>query len=269
MRKSLNNKRHEITPEFIDDLTRIYGEFRDGETRRFTVDGNEENFVVSKVFDNLDFGFRQITVERPLRLSFLASPERIERLREITAFQNLAKSKKKDKKQVAVEEKAGREHQEAIIAAIATMNTTKLYKQRESFVADLEAAFDRADLKLAAPIRKAILSALSERDETADICRDVDGNPEADTELRDYENVPLKEDIRKYFDREVRPHVPDAWINESVTDEKDGQVGRIGYEIPLTRHFYKYVPPQPLEEIETEIADLEKHIVRMLREVVG
>jgi type I restriction enzyme M protein len=126
-----------------------------------------------------------------------------------------------------------------------------------------------AAIKLAAPIRKAILSALSERDETAEICRDADGNPEPDPELRDYENVPLKEDIREYYDREVRPHVPDAWINESVTDEKDGQVGRVGYEFPLTRHFYKYVPPRPLEEIEGEIAVLEKDIVRMLREVVG
>lgn len=269
MRKSLNNKRNEITAEFIDELTRIYGEFRDGETRRFTVDGKEDEFVISKVFDNLDFGFRQITVERPLRLNFMASPERIQRLREVSAFQNLAKSKKKDKKQVAAEEKAGREQQEAIIAALATMNPTKLYKDRVAFVANLEAAFDRSDVKLAAPIRKAILSALSERDETAEICRDADGDPEADSELRDYENVPLKEDIRDYFDREVRPHVPDAWINEATRDEKDGHVGRIGYEIPLTRHFYKYVPPRPFEEVKSEIADMEKDIVRMLREVIG
>ena len=269
MRKSLNNKRNEISDEQIADLTRLYGEFRDGEIRRFTDDCKEVEFVVSKIFDNLDFGFRQITVERPLRLNFQASPERIERLREVSAFQNLAKSKKKDKKQIAAEEKAGREQQEAILAALATLDSTILYKDRGAFVADLEAAFEQGELKLAAPIRKAILAALSERDETAEICRDEDGNPEPDSELRDYENVPLKEDIRKYFDREVRPHVSDAWINESVRDEKDGEIGRIGYEIPLTRHFYKYVPPCPLEEIEVEIADLEKDIVRMLREVVG
>jgi type I restriction enzyme M protein len=273
MRKSLNNKRNEIAPEFIDDLTRIYGEFRDGETRRFPVDskngdGKEDDFVVSKIFDNLDFGFRQITIERPLRLNFQASPERIERLRENTAFQNLAKSKKKNKKQVVAEETAGREQQEAVLATLAEMNPAKLYKDREAFVADLEAVFDRTDLKLAAPIRKSILAALSEPDETAEVCRDSAGNPEPDSDLRDHENVPLKEDIRVYFDREVRPNVPEAWINESVTDEKDGKVGRVGFDIPLTRHFYKYVPPQPLEDIEAEIADLEKDIVRMLREVV-
>ncbi len=275
MRKSLNNKRNEISEEQIDDITRIYGNFQDGEARRLVANGSnghaaaEDDFVVSKVFDNLDFGFRQITVERPLRLNFQASPERIERLREITAFANLAKSKKKDKKQVAQEEAAGREQQAAILAALGTLDAAKLYKDREAFLADVEAAFDRASLKLPAPIKKAILAALSERDETAEICRDRDGNPEPDSELRDYENVPLKEDIYEYFEREVRPHVPDAWIDESKRDDKDGQVGRVGYEIPLTRHFYKYVPPRPLEEIEAEIANLEKDIVRMLREVVG
>lgn len=269
MRKSLNNKRNEITPEFIDDLTRIYGDFRDGETRRFAVDGKEDEFTVSKVFDNLDFGFRQITIERPLRLNFLASSQRIERLREIHAFQNLAKSKKKDKRQITTEESAGRAHQEAIIAALKTINASKLYKDREAFTTDLEAAFDQATLKLPAPIRKAIVTALSERDDTAAICFDSEGNPEADSELRDYENVSLKEDVREYFDREVRPHLPDAWINESGKDQKDGNVGRVGYEIPLTRQFYKYVPPRPLKEIEAEIADLEKGIIRMLREVVG
>jgi type I restriction enzyme M protein len=269
MRKSLNNKRNEITPEFIDDLTCIFGEFRDGETRRFTVDGKEDQFVVSKIFDNLDFGFRQITIERPLRLNFQASPERISQLREITAFQNLVKSKKKDKKQAAAEEQAGREQQEIILGALATMNPAKLYKDRKAFITDLEAAFDRANVKLAAVMRKAILATLSDRDGTAEICCDTEGNYEPDSEVRDYENVPLKEDIREYFNREVRPHVPDAWINESVRDEKDGQIGRIGYEIPLTRHFYTYVPPRRLEEIEAEIADLEKDVVRMLREVVG
>jgi type I restriction enzyme M protein len=269
MRKSLNNKRNEIGPEQIDELTRLYGNFRDGETRTPAAEGNGEPLVVSKVFDNADFGFRQITIERPLRLNFQASPTRIERLYEITAFQNLAKSKKKDKKQAAAEEAAGREQQEAILATLRTMDAAKLYKDRDAFLADLEAAFDGVAVKLAAPIRKAILSALSERDETAEICRDAEGNPEPDPELRDYENVPLKESIYDYFEREVKPHVPDAWINETVRDHKDGQVGKVGYEIPLTRHFYKYTPPRPLEEIEAEIAELEKDIVRMIREVVG
>jgi type I restriction enzyme M protein len=133
----------------------------------------------------------------------------------------------------------------------------------------LDEVFEKADANLAAPVRKAILSALGEQDDTADICYTQSGAVEADSDLRDHENVPLKEDIRDYFDREVTPNVKEAWINEAKKDEKDEQVGIVGYEIPLTRHFYKYVPPRPLEEIETEIAGLAKDIVRMLREVVG
>jgi type I restriction enzyme M protein len=269
MPKSLNKKRNEITAEFIEDLTRIYGDFKDGVTRNFTVNGKEDTYVVSKIFDNADFGFRQITVERPLRLNFQASPERIEKLNGISTFENLARSKKKDKKQAAAEKQAGIEQQEQILAVLRTMDATKLYKNREDFVAVLEKAFDKADAKLAAPIRKAILSALGEQDETADICYTPNGAVEADSELRDHENVPLKEDIREYFNREVKPHVEEAWINEEKRDEKDAQIGIVGYEIPVTRHFYKYVQPVPLEEIEAEIAGLEKDIVRMLREVVG
>jgi len=204
MRKSLNNKRNEIAEEQIADITRIYGAFRDGETRRLVATGSngqnghaqDDDFIVSKVFDNADFGFRQITVERPLRLNFQAAPERIERLREASAFQNMAKSKKKDKKQVAKEEAAGREQQEAILAALGMFDAERVYQDREAFNADLETAFDRSGLKLAAPIKKAILAALSERDAKADICRDKEGNPEPDTELRDYENVPLKDSGR-------------------------------------------------------------------------
>ena len=269
MRKSLNNKRNEITAEFIEDLTQIYGEFKDGITRKFTMDGKEDTFVVSKVFDNADFGYRQITIERPLRLNFRASAERITKLHEISTFENLANSKKKDKKQAAAEEKAGREQQEVILAVLHTMDPTRLYKSRDEFVTVLEKVFEKSKTKLSVPIRKMILSALSEQDETADILFAPSGAVEADSELRDHENVPLKENIRAYFDREVRPHVEDAWINEEKKDEKDETVGIIGYEIPVTRHFYKYVPPLPLEKIEAEIAGLEKDIVHMLREVVG
>lgn len=254
MRKSLNNKRNEIAPEHIEEITRLYGEFADGER--------------AKVFENTAFGYRQVTIERPLRLNFQASPERIEQLREAKPFQNLATSKKKGKAGQADIE-AGRELQDAIVRTLGTLNAAKLYKNRDDFESDLLAAFRKEDIKLAAPAKKVILAALSERDETAEICRDADGNPEPDTELRDYENVPLKEDIREYFEREVRPHVADAWINESVCDEKDGQLGKVGYEIPITRHFYKYTPPRPLEAIEADIAGLEKDIVGMLREVVG
>lgn len=269
MRKSLNNKRNEISPELIDELTKIYGDFQDGQTRRFVADGKEEEFVVSKVFDNSDFGYRQITVERPLRLNFQVSPKRLARLKESSGFQNLASSKKKDKNAIAEDIDAGKQQQVAILQMLARFDTSRIYSDRSTFLIDLEKNSERQNLKLSAPIKKLILANLSERDESAAICADNEGNPEPDSELRDYENVSLKESVTEYFECEVKPHVPDAWINEQVKDAKDNQVGKVGYEIPLTRHFYRYVEPEPLENIEAEIADLEQDIVRMLREVVG
>ena len=114
---------------------------------------------------------------------------------------------------------------------------------------------------------KAILSALSERDETAAICRDKDGNPEPDPELRDTESVPLSEAVETFFEREVKPHVRDAWIDTSKRDAKDGQVGVVGYEINFNRYFYRYTPPRPLDAIELDIREIEKDVVRMLTEV--
>jgi len=144
-----------------------------------------------------------------------------------------------------------------------------LVKDRDEFERLLDAASKKAGAKLPAPARKAILSALSERDETAAICRDRDGNPEPDPELRDTESVPLAEPVETFFEREVRPHVPDAWIDTSKRDPKDGQVGVVGYEINFNRYFYRYTPPRSLEEIEGEIRGIEQDILRMLAEVTG
>ena len=124
-------------------------------------------------------------------------------------------------------------------------------------------------MKIAAPVKKAILSALSERDEDADICNDRDGNPEPDTELRDHELVPLKEDWREYVSREVIPFVPDAWVDESYTDARDGGVGRAGYEINFNRYFYKYAPPRPLEVIDEELKQLDAEIAGLLKEAAA
>ena len=122
-----------------------------------------------------------------------------------------------------------------------------LFKSREEFEALLESAIKKMEIiNVPAPVRKAILSALSERDETAAICRDKDGNPEADPELRDTESVPLSEGVEAFFEREVKPHVPDAWIDTDKRDEKDGKVGIVGYEINFNRYFYRYTPPRPL-----------------------
>jgi type I restriction enzyme M protein len=178
MRKSLGDKRREIPPDRAQDIVKLLADFRDGETRRITKDGKEEEVVVSRIFPNTHFGFRKITVERPLRLNFQATPERIALLEEEKGFQSLAQSKKKGAA-AAKEHAEGRALQGAIRALVRGLPATT-FRDRHEFERALDAAARKVGLKLPAPARKASLSALSERDETAAICRDHDGNPEPD-----------------------------------------------------------------------------------------
>jgi len=266
MRKSLGDKRREIPLDRAQDILKILADFKDGDTRIVTKDGKEEE-VVSRIFPTTHFGFRKISVERPLRLNFHVSPERNARLEDERAFQALGRSKKKGAAG-AKEEAEGRTLQEGLRRLVRELPST-LFKDRDELERVLDGTAKKAGLKLPAPARKAILSALSERDETAAICRDKDGNPEPDPELRDTESVPLTENVEAFFEREVKPHVPDAWIDVAKRDPKDGQVGLVGYEINFNRYFYRYTPPRPLEEIETDIRVIERDIVRMLAEITG
>jgi type I restriction enzyme M protein len=286
MKKSLNNKRNEITDEQIRRLTRLYGHFQDGETAEVHINGDAETRVVSRIFENREFGFLKVTVERPLRMNFEASPERIARLDDQTAFANLDTSKKRKNEAAAAREiEEGRRLQETIRASLAILTKKGRYSDRANFDADLTSAAKKAGLKLPAPIKKAIFTALGERDPNAEICRDGKGRPEPDSELRDTENIPLppgtelplpmpfgpdkpnaelveafRDKIDAYVAREVLPHVPDVWVDYEKT--------KVGYEIPINRHFYVYKPPRPLEEIEAEIADLEGKIAGLLKGLV-
>jgi type I restriction enzyme M protein len=284
--KSLGNKRNELSDQHIKELVRLYAEHEHDAESEVLVDGKPERRICSKLFKNHEFGFLKITVERPLRLNFQASAERITKLDEQSAFVNLASSKKrKDDAAYRAEVAAGQETQVAIKAALQGMDSETLYRNRPAFEAVLDAALKKAGIKVGAPVKKAILAALSERDPKADICLDSKGKPEADADLRDTEIVALPDDIalplplgydnetghdkllalvkdhcEAYLKDEVLPHVPDAWIDHSKT--------KVGYEIPLTRHFYVYQPPRPLDVIAGEISQLEKDIVAMLSEVV-
>lgn len=242
MRKSLGSKRREIPEQARKEIVRIYASMLNG-------DGEYSDF--SKVFDTADFGYREIRVERPLRLNFQVSAERLARLA--------------DQKPYARQNEADRL---AIEAALQTIGD-QIFTNRNIFEKALNKALKTAGLEIGAPIKKAILAALSERDEEADICLDADGKPEADTDLRDHELVPLKEDWLDYMKREVLPFVPDAWVDESYRDAKDGDVGRVGYEINFNRYFYRYVPPRPLEEIDAELRALEAEIAGLLKEMVA
>ena len=267
LRKSLGAKRREVPFERKQDILRLLADFEDGATRKVERDGEEHQAVVSRVYPTTHFGFRKITVERPLRLDFQASPERIARIENERAFVKLAVSRKRAEARARDEER-GRAQQAAVRALLRSLPDT-LFLDRAVFEKALSEAAREANLKLAAPIRKAILSALSERNDEAEICRDAEGRPEPDPELRDTENVPLRETVEAFFDREVKPHVPDAWIDTTRRDLHDGEVGLVGYEINFNRYFYEYRPPRPLEEIEADIQQVEKEIITMLREMAG
>lgn len=251
MRKSLGDKRNELSTEHIDQLAQLAADF--------------SNTDYAKIFDNTYFGYRKITVERPLRLNFQVSPERIDNIKTATAFINLAISRKKDPNIKEKDETEGKKHQEEILTVLEAMDGDKIYRNRERFIMVLKNSFKELDVSLSATLKKAIITALSQRDEEADICTDARGNPEPDPDLRDYERVPLNEDIYEYFAREVTHHVPDAWINEAVKDHKDLQIGKVGYEINFNRYFYRYEPPRPLEEIDADIRELEEEIMQMLQ----
>ena len=221
MRKSLGSKRQIISEADQDEVVRLYGEFQATEK--------------SKIFPNDVFGYRRITVERPLRLNFQASEERIARITEEKAIQKMPA-----------------EEQEKILAACRAMDSNTLYQNRPQFQKLLKAALTDHQVYPGTPQLKALINALSERDPEADVCESK-GKPEPDSGLRDNENVPLGESVYDYFEREVIPHVPDAWIDESKTDEQDGEVGIVGFEIPFNRHFYVFTPPRPLDEIDADL----------------
>lgn len=238
MRKSLGSKRKELTEEGIKTIVQTYGQFIENE--------------YSKIFDYTAFGYRRITVERPLQLAIYPKDEaRIEALKADTAW-----------------EKMDELVQQAILDTLNTFNEEK-YLSRDKFLKQFKKQLEQVSsdsIKLSAPQLKAIIKHLSEHDDDAEICK-AKGEIEPNPDLRDYENVPLTETIEEYFEREVKPHVPNAWIDTNKRDEKDDEVGIVGYEIPFNRHFYVYEPPRKLEEIDAELDALSKEIMQLLQEV--
>ena len=247
MRKSLGEKRKEISDTQIEEITRLYGDFAEGEK--------------VKIFPNEAFGFMRITVEQPLRLRWEVTDETTAAVMAVKAVQRLSEDQ-----QAALREQVEK-HRGTVFAT-----ERELYKILGPTL---------NGLGLAAPVQKAIRAALAVRDDEAPIITDRKGNPEPDPDLRDNENVPLppvplsfvddpadrlatlvyRTTVDDYMRDEVLPYVPDTWVDHSRT--------KIGYEIPLTRHFYKYVPPRPLAEIDAEIKALEDEIQRLLSEVGG
>ena len=223
-RRSLGNKRHHITASQIKEIVQIYGRFEDSGR--------------SKLFDNADFGYTRVTVERPLRLRYHMTIE--DKARFLDACPYLLDDVQAIDKELGREPKYDWNETWESIVDLLHKRQSRWKKVEQNLFRDV---FTEKDA-VAEPVRK-------------------DGREkgyEPDTELRDFENVPLKDDINAYFDREVRPHVSDAWMDHS----KD----KIGYEINFNRYFYKYTPPRPMEEIDADLKKAEKTIMRLLREVM-
>ncbi len=226
MIQSLGSKRKQISDDQIAEITQLFGDFEDVNDR-------------VKIFDNVDFGYQRITIERPLKRNFQVCEDRIEILKSARSFIRLPQ-----------------EQQQRILEVLGTLEGDYKYKNRDEFIGILTDVFTGAQVNITAAQLKLIYQSLSEYDETADVCTNRKGEPEPDPNLRDYENVPLREDIDVYFEREVQPHVPDAWIDYSKT--------KVGYEIPFNRYFYVFKPPRPLDEIGTDLIGVTDGIVEMI-----
>jgi len=235
MRKSLGSKRKELREQDITTICTLYDGYHNQT-------GTDEHPALSKVFKGEEFGYSTITVERPLQLRFQPTEDNVETVMATKAVEKL---------------KPG--EQDSVRAALTGLIGWE-YKDRDSFLTDLKDALRKSGMKTPpAPLIKAIWTTVGEHDDTAEVITNTKGYPEADAALRDTENVPLTEDIQDYFAREVLPHVPDAWIDDTKT--------KVGYEIPFTRHFYRYTPPRPLEEIQKDLRTLVAEIQEMLKEV--
>ena len=233
MRKSLGSKRKQLSDEAIEQIVRLASRF--------------EASPIAKIFPTTAFGYRRLTIERPLKLAFY--PQDAERLANLTADKGWTK--------------LDGTLQSAILTALGQFAEVKLLS-RDKFKKQLTKLL--GEVKLPAPAFKLLVNHLAEEDDAAEVCK-TKGEPEANSDLRDNENVPLGEDIHEYLQREVLPHVPDAWIDTSKTDPLDGQVGIVGYEIPFNRHFYQYQPPRELAAIDADLDAVAKEIMQLLAEV--
>ena len=245
MRKSLGSKRKVLSEDHISGITRLFA------TAAAHEPAPGDLPLRSKLFSTTAFGYRRITVERPLQLRF--DPRNPEKCAALTADPGWQKIDPADRF--------------ALLGALDGIQET--YLSRSAFHKDLSAKLKSTSSKLSPLCSKLLQKHLGEHDDDAEVCKDAKGNIEPNPDLRDNENVPLGQDIREYFAREVTPHVPLAWIDETKRDDKDGEIGSIGYEIPFNRHFYTYNPPRPLDAIDAELAGVTGEIQALLVEVSG
>ncbi|MGI5326677.1 type I restriction-modification system subunit M [Actinomadura nitritigenes] len=245
IRKSLGEKRKEISKDQRDHVCRVYRDAFD-----IADDPEHPDHAKVKIFRNEDFGYQRITIDRPLRQRFEVSEDTLAALAESSAFQ---KYDLRDELLTGLKNLIG-------------LSETQRTKFREKlFAGYIENSVTVPPDK----VEKAVMTVFSVTAPEGEI-QTVKGKPVHDPDLRDFENVPLTEDIDEYFEREVRPHVPDAWIAETKDPKtKETIRAKIGYEIPFTRYFYTYTPPRPLEEIDAELKSVEAQIQTLLGQVIS
>lgn len=250
MTKSLGDKRNFISDSQIDIITDLYTE-------------NIANGRV-KILNTTDFAYRKVQIERPLRLNFLVTQERFEKAAKANFLKDVVSALAKNGRTITEDDMDELyEHVGLLLSGVAD----KVIKSHKEFKRYFENAMTFTGIKFSKSLQDKIMMAFAEKDETAEIVYDEKGNPLPDSELRDYEYIPYNQDINEYFKKEVLPYAPDAWINESYTDNKDNKIGRVGYEINFNRYFYKYVPPRSSVEIQSDILGLEKEIIGLLEEL--
>lgn len=240
LQKALGSKRRYLPEESIETIVKTYGQF------------SENDF--SKIFDYQDFGYRRVTVERPLKLAFEVTAENFKNY----CDDYIAKTQKKNPDiTIELQPPVGYATLQSLIGKDKVFSRTTF--------------FEGFSEKLSATEKKNICKFFAEQDENAEICLfesgKQQGQPEPNPDLRDYENVPLKQLTQEYFEREVLSYVPDAWIDETKNDEIDGEVGIVGYEIPFNRYFYTLHKPRTLKEIDDDLDSVSINIMNLLKEI--
>jgi type I restriction enzyme M protein len=256
MRRNLGKKRVELSEATLRELVGVYAK-------------GQPVQKLAQVFDLADFGYARVTVERPLRLRYEVTPERLQAFQESKFFTDLAETKKVGEKAKAETER-GRQKQAALLKMLKRLQGQGDCSDDRAF---LNAVADALPFKVTGQLVKALRAAFAERDEAAekvlldpfgDFDRDeAEADPgawfETDSELRDQERIPLGQDIEAYFAKEVLPYASDAWMDRS----KDV----IGYEISFTKYFYEYKPPRPLKDILADLEALDKEAEQIQAEL--
>lgn len=236
MPKSLGDKRNTMTPEDIATVVRLYGAFAPGENVR--------------IFDNAAFGFRRITIDRPLRLRYRDIPARLPRLDAHAIWARYGEGTRRP-------DPAAQVTKTTIRGVLAALDPAADWDDRARFFADLRRRCRDAGVAIPTVLWRALGEALGERDPTAAPCLTRQGQPEPDPLLRDTDDVPLDEPIGSFLAREVLPHAPDAWI--------EPEKARLACRILFERVFHTWQPPRPVAELEADLRRLEAEAADLLR----